>query len=84
MSEKKNKVVRPIVRKEKSHPIFPKGLILFSLVMIGVAIADYLNYYSIPREALDGLLLVAGLWMLKIGIAIGFYNKHHEIIKRYV
>jgi hypothetical protein len=78
------KVKAPEVHKEKKPSFFPKPLIVFSLLLIVVAVVDYIDFYKIPRLAIDIIILFAGLWMLKMGVAGGFYKKRKEIFKKYI
>ena len=73
----------PVITKAKTH-FLPRGRLVFGLVVIIVSVVDYLNYYSFPREISLGLLVLAGLWMIKMAFASGSYNRRKEIIKRYI
>lgn len=78
------KVKAPEVHKEKKPHFFPKLSLLFSLIIMAVAVIDYFNFYQIPKLAIDLILLVAGLWLLKVSIAKGFYKRRKEILKKYI
>ncbi len=78
------KVKAPEVHKEKKPSFFPKLLMVFSLLLIVVAVVDYLDFYQIPKLAIDIIILFAGLWILKISIEKGFYKKRKEIFKKYI
>ena len=52
--------------------------------MIAVALIDYFKYYKIPEWGVDALLLIAGVWMLTLGMEHGYYKKRKEILKRYI
>lgn len=82
--EKEKPEVKIEKPKEEKETFFPKLLILFSLVVIAAAVIDYFKFYQMPKPALDIILLLAGLWMLKVGVEKGFYRKRKEIFKKYI
>jgi hypothetical protein len=68
---------------EKAH-YFPKFLMLFSLFLIAVAVINYFNFYQIPSWITDVVLLLAGLWMFKVGLEKGYSKRRREIVKKYI
>ena len=76
-------VVPHVVKKEVLH-FFPRLLFFFSLVLVAVAIVDYLGFYLLPREVLQGLLLVAGMWCFMLAFEKGSYERRKHILKRYI
>ena len=87
MAKKKEKKreAAPPVRVEKERRIyFPKILLLFGIIVIFVGIVDLWDRYDIPREVLDVLLILAGLWLFKKGIEHGFRRRRKEILKKYI
>ena len=80
---KKKKKVPQTPKKEK-HSYFPKFLIVFSLIVIVLALNNFFEWYVLPDYVVSVILLISGLWMFKIGLGKGMYNKRHEIIKKYI
>ncbi len=83
----------PKEKKRKEEPIrvskheagaFPKLLLLFSLIAMIVAVVDYFNIYTIPKIWLNGLLLLAGLWLFFAGASAGIKEKRHSELKKYL
>ena len=75
------KIEKPSVEKAS---YFPKILMLFGIFLIAVAVVRYLNFYQIPDIAVDILFLLAGIWMLKLGVEKGFYMRRKNILKKYI
>jgi hypothetical protein len=69
---------------EKKESFFPRLQILFAVVVSAIAILNLSSLYTIPSLVVEILLLVAGLWMLEVAIAKGFYRKRHNVIKKYI
>lgn len=69
--------------KEKSH-FFPKLLMGFGLVLVVLAVLSFLGIYSLPKLVLDIILLLAGLWILKLSLERGFYRRRKEVLKKYI
>jgi len=86
IKEKKEKPVKIEKPKVEKKSYFPKLLMIFSIVLIVVAVNDYFRWLVFPMMELwvDILLLLAGLWMLRISIATGFSKKRKEIFKKYI
>lgn len=78
-----NKVVQvePFDRNQK---YFSKILILFSLVVIGLVILNFLEILKLSEIGTNILLLLSGIWLLKVGIEEGFYKKRKGILKKYI
>ena len=80
----KKKVEVPQTHKEEKHSYFPRLLIVYSLIVIVIALNHFFNWYSFPSYVTTVILLISGLWMLKIGVAKGFYGRRKEIFKKYI
>ena len=81
--------IKPEIKKveipeEEKQRFFPKLLILFGLVLTAWALNGFFNWLAIPELATNIVLLLAGLWVLKVGIAKGFYRKRKEGLKKYI
>ena len=83
-SEAKKKVEIPQTHKKEKHSYFPKFLIVFSLIVIALALNNFFKWYVLPDSVVSVILLISGLWMFKIGLGKGMYKKRHEIIKKYI
>jgi hypothetical protein len=71
-------------KPEEKKKFFPKLTILFSLILIVAAVLSFFGIFQFPKLAIEIILLLAGLWMLKLGIGKGFYGRRKEILKRYI
>ncbi len=80
----KNKEEIPKVKPEEKKKFFPKLTILLSLVIIAAAVLSLFNIFQFPKLVIDIVLLLIGLWLLKLGIGKGFYGRRKEIIKKYI
>ena len=80
-AKKPIKIEKPKVEK-KSY--FPKLLMLFGLLVMAWALNGFFGWYPVPELATNIILLLSGWWMLKKGIASGFYKKRKEIFKKYI
>lgn len=85
------KEIKPKVEKKKielpkkeKHNYFPKFLILFSLVVIALALNSFFNWFSLPSYVSPIVLLIAGVWMLFMGLGRGMYNQRHEKLKKFI
>lgn len=74
----------PITKKEKGPGFFPRLLILFSLISIILGVNNFLGWFSVPEQVTDAVLLIAGIWMLKVSFEKGFYKRRKEILKKYI
>jgi hypothetical protein len=70
--------------KGKHHSYFPTISIFFGLILIIVAVLDYLDYYTFSIIVIDALLVLAGLRILHWGLSKGYYKRHKEILKKYI
>ncbi len=85
--EKKQPEVKPKVEvpaKEPKKHYFNRKQILFSAILIAVGIIDVLEIYNLPRLVFDSLIILAGLWLLKLGVGSGYYKKRKEVFKKYI
>jgi uncharacterized membrane protein YcjF (UPF0283 family) len=83
----KNEGEMPEVKQEKSEEkkkFFPKLTILFSLAVIAAAVLSSFNVFQFPKSVINIVLLLAGLWLLKLGIGKGVYGKRKEVLKKYI
>lgn len=76
--------VKPEIKPEEKKKFFPKLTILFSLAVITAAVISLFNVFPLPKLGADIILLLAGLWLLKVGIEKGFYGKRKEVLKKYI
>ena len=67
----------------KEH-YFPRLMMFYGVIIIAIAVVDYLKAYPIPSIAMQVLLLVAGLWLLRRGFDKGFSERRKEILKKYI
>jgi hypothetical protein len=81
----KEKIKPEIKVPPSSHKsYFPKFMMFFGIALVAVAVLDYLNFFSLPKLAVDIIILISGLWIFKLGIANGIYKKRKEVLKRYI
>ena len=85
MANKKgeNPKIKPEQPKEKGK-FFPKLTILFGLFLIAVAGLSFFNIFSFPPLVTEIVWILAGLWLLKLGIEKGFYGRRKEVLKKYI
>lgn len=78
------KVEKP--KKEKTKVKFPKGRLLGGLLFIVVALVDYFGWggLGIPRIVIDVLLLLSGLWLIKVGMGTAYSKRRRELLKKYI
>ena len=81
---KKAKPVKPKVSKLKGKTYFPKLLILYGLICTAAPLIEYFNLYKFPELTIEILLLLAGLWMFKMGVKQGFSKKRKERLMKYI
>jgi hypothetical protein len=79
-----SKKEKPVVEKKEKQHNFPKLLIFYGFILIAVSVVNYFNFFIISEICLNVLFLIAGLWMMKLGVAKGFYHKRKEIFKKYI
>lgn len=82
--EKPIRAEAPVVHKEVKPQFFPRLLFLFSIALIIIAVVNYLQFYTLPMKVLEGLLLVAGIWMFMLALEKGWYERRKHILKRYI
>ncbi len=82
--EKKEKPKVEAKPKEHKKHYFPKIFFVFGILLILIAINDYFNWLTIPSLTHTILILLSGIWFIKIGISKGFYKKRKEIFKKYI
>ena len=70
--------------KPKKPGVFPKISLVFSIVIIVLALLDYLSVYILSDAWLVGLLLLTGVWLFFQSMSIGFTRKRNEILKKYI
>ena len=69
--------------KNKPH-YFPKLLFLFGVILVGLAVVDYFKYLMINSRIIDAILVLAGLWMIKIALSKGSYNRRKAVLMKYL
>ena len=83
----KNKEEKPeikVEKPEKKPSFFPKLTILFGFVLIAIAALGFFGVFQFSKLAIEIILLLAGLWLLKLGLERGLYKKRKEILKKYI
>lgn len=84
MVDVKNKpVVKPVQSISGTHYL-PKLVLLFGVLLIAAAVIDYFKYFIIDARIIDLLLLLAGLWLIKIAFEHGLYKRRKELLKKYI
>ncbi len=84
MADVKNKpVVKPVQPASGTHYL-PKLVLLFGVLLIAAAVIDYFKYFIIDERIIDLLLLLAGLWLIKIAFEHGLYKRRKELLKKYI
>tara|TARA_Y100000310_G_scaffold221415_1_gene222987 strand:+ start:3208 stop:3480 length:273 start_codon:yes stop_codon:yes gene_type:complete len=78
------KEVKVTPKAESKPHYFPKLLFFFGVLLIALAIVDYLKYFVIPGLVIDVVLLIAGLWILKIALGKGSYNRRKAVLMKYL
>lgn len=78
------KIKQKKVELPSKHHYFPRLRIFFGILLIVIAVVDYLQYYTLPKIVIDAILLIAGLWMLYISFEKGFYKRRKEVLKKYI
>ncbi len=82
--EKPKKAEKPKVDVKSKKHYFPKLILIFGILATALSIVSYFKYLVIPRIYLEIVILLAGLWFVKIGIQKGFYAKRKEIFKKFI
>lgn len=82
--EIKKEITKPVVRAEPGVSFFPKLEFIFSILVIALAVNNYFKFYLLPTYVFDAVLFIAGLWMLKLCLEKGLYNRRKELLKRYI
>ncbi|MBT4935732.1 hypothetical protein HN734_00710 [Candidatus Woesearchaeota archaeon] len=83
--ERKDKKPEMKVPKQpKKHRNFPRFLFLFGVCISVVAIVNYFQWYVFPQIFIDGLLVLAGIWMILLALAKGSYKHRKEVLKKYI
>mgnify|MGYP000162096650 CR=1 FL=1 len=77
------KLKEPAEVPEKDS-FFPKILLIFSILLITLAIVNFFNLFVLPELVANIALLLAGLWMLKLGVGMGVYKKRTGKLKKYL
>ncbi|MBI2665646.1 hypothetical protein HYX12_03435 [Candidatus Woesearchaeota archaeon] len=72
------------VNQPKKPSYFPKLRILFGLVIMVAALNEYYQWYPLPENTLEILLFIAGLWLVKLGIEWGFFQRRSHMFKKYI
>ena len=83
----KEKTPQPMLApKQKKPHYFPTGVFFFGVVLTGVGLVSYFEWYTIPYEkmVLQGLLFLAGLWIMKTALIKGAYARSKDVLKRYL
>lgn len=70
--------------KLKAPHFLPTLEILFSLLVMAVAVASFFNWYNLPEMANDIIMFVAGIWLLLMGLEYGVSQRRRDILKRYI
>ena len=84
MADVKNKpVVKPVQSTSGLHYL-PKLVLLFGVLLMVIAVVDYYKYFIIDARIIDLLLLLAGLWLIKIAFEHGLYKRRKELLKKYI
>jgi hypothetical protein len=83
MAKKEQKKVVEVPKVKKKN-YFPKLKMLLGVGLVVLAAIDYLNYYSIRREFIDGAMLIAGLVMINWGFQVAYGTRRKEILKRHL
>ena len=82
MAKEEKKEHKPVAEPRKVF--FPRLALLFGLFLIVKAVNDYLGWYKYPSLVDQIVLLIAGLWLIKLGLEIGVTHRRKEILKRYL
>lgn len=70
-------------KKEKKHYL-PKLLLLYGFFLIALAVVNYYRYLAIDSRIIDAILLFSGLWIVKMALAKGSYNRRKDIVMKYI
>ena len=77
--------VKPEVKGKEHHKsYFPRLFMMFGIFLIIISAMSYLSYFKIQKMLMELIMLVAGLWVLKVGLDKGFYKKRKELLKKYI
>lgn len=82
MSEAKAKP--KVVHKEHSGSGLPIILIVFSLGCVALGVLGFLNIWLAPKLALEIVLVVAGLWLLFVGMKEASGHERRSILKKFI
>jgi hypothetical protein len=69
---------------ERQKSFFPKKRIWLSLILLVVGIVNFFKSYAYQSEIANGLIIFAGLALLRTGVDSGFSKKRKEILKKYI
>jgi hypothetical protein len=83
MAKKEHTKVVEVPKIEKKN-YFPKLKMLIGIGLVVLAVIDYLNYYTIRKEFIDGAMLIAGLVMINWGFQVAYGTRRKEILKRHL
>ena len=64
---------------------FPKGRIVFGLILVGVGVLDYLRVSPpIPKIVLNILLVLSGIWFLILSMDTASSKRRRALMKKYI
>ena len=75
---------KPVHHEKPAKPhYFPKGIFLFGLSLITLAAIDYFKVFTFPNLVFDIILVITGLWIIKVVMTKSSYNRRKHTIERY-
>ena len=72
------------IPKAEKHSYFPRFLIVFSILIMVLALNHFFKWYVLPNYIVSIALFISGLWMLSLGLGKGIYKKRKEIVKKFI
>ncbi len=86
----KKEIKVPVKEKPKIQPkaqkkhYLPRLLLFYGIFLVALAIINYLDYMTFDSRFIDAILLFSGLWIIKIALGKGSYNRRKDIVMKYI
>jgi len=84
MLDKMAKEIKVEPPKERKNSFFPRFMLLYGLVITILAVVSLIKLVDFQKIVFEILLIVGGLWLIKVGFERGFYRRRKEILKKYI
>ena len=80
--ERVKEVKVPTTTKPGSY--LPKLELFLGIIVIGLAVVSYFNFYTLPKIVSDVALFISGLFLIWVSFRAAYYNRRKAIARKYL